>query len=69
MDTEICTVWPKETGGKLKASCPLNEPPLTGISNVVTEPRSVFDDVSYATPTAVNALLIDAQVAETGTII
>jgi len=53
----------------VKASCPLNIlGPLTGVSGVLTEPRSVLVVVSYASPTTYNGPLTDGHVADTGTI-
>ena len=53
----------------MKASCPLNIlGALAGVSAVLTEPRSVFVVVSYASPTTYNGPLTDGQVADTGTI-
>ena len=53
----------------MKANCPLNVlGPLAGISAVLTDPRSVFVVVSYASPTTYNGPLTDGHVADTGTI-
>jgi len=52
----------------MKASCPLYIlGPLTGVSGVLTEPRSVFVVMSYASPTTYNGPLTDGHVADTGT--
>ena len=44
-------------------------PPVTGTSAVLAEPTFVFDDVSYALPTAYNWPPLNEQVADTGTTI
>lgn len=46
-------MWPCVDGGRLKFSCPLNvTPPSADCSTVLTEPRAVFDVMSYAFPVA-----------------
>ena len=67
IETENCTVWPREVGGRLKVNCPMNVPPAPGVSKIWVEPRLALVEVSMAVPIAVRELLVVAHVPVRGT--